>query len=77
MHLNNPQNNIKYKRLTFSIVANGKMEIANILKMASRRAKRGEIWDPGVLLKHIWGTFDVLAFKVIWGHSVHLSQNTQ
>ncbi len=38
------------------------------LKMAGRRAKR-------TVVTHIWGTFDLVAFKVILESSVHLSQN--
>ncbi len=29
---------------------------------------------PGVVETSIWGTFALLVFKVIWAHSVHLSQ---
>ncbi len=28
-----------------------------------------------VLVGHVWGIFDLLVSKVIWGHPVHLSQN--
>ncbi len=45
------------------MVANGK--IANILEMANHIAKRGEIWDSGVQVEHIWGTFDLS----LQGHS--------
>ncbi len=31
--------------------------------------------NSGVLVQHIGGTFDLFVFKVIWGHSVHVSQN--
>ena len=34
-------------------------------KMASRRAKRNEIWESWVVVMCIWGTFDLLVFKVI------------
>ncbi len=38
-------------RLNFNIVANG--YIANILEIVNRRAKQREIWDSGVLVRHI------------------------
>ncbi len=46
-------------------------------KTAGHRAKRGEICDSGIVVLHVhvWGVFDLLVFKVIWGNSVHLSQN--
>ncbi len=34
--------------------------------------RRNEIWDSGVLVKHVWGTFAFVAFNTIWGHLVHL-----
>ncbi len=37
--------------------------------MASGRAKGGGIWDPGVLVEHVWGTFDLIALRVILGLS--------
>ncbi len=45
----------------------GNEKQANILEMASGRAKRSEIWDSVVLEEHVWGTFDLAAFTVIWG----------
>ena len=36
-------------------------------KMAGRRAKWSEIWDSVTLVRHIWGTFDLVGFKVILG----------
>ncbi len=42
-----------------------KKKTANILERANRRAKRSEILDPRVLIQHMWGTFDLLVFKVI------------
>ncbi len=36
-------------------------------KMAGRRAIRSEIWESGVIVTRIWGTFDLLVFKVILG----------
>ena len=35
--------------------------------MDGRIAKRTEIWNSGALTTHIWGAFDVVVFKVIWG----------
>ncbi len=37
------------------------------LKMAGDRVKRSEIFDVGVLVTYIWGTFDLLVFRVILG----------
>ena len=39
--------------------------MANILEMAARRPKRNEIWKSGVPGDHVYGTFDLTAFKVI------------
>ncbi len=36
-------------------------------KRASRRVKQCETWDLEVVVVCIWGTFDLLVFKVIWG----------
>ena len=36
-------------------------------KAAGYRAKLSEIWDSWILVTHIWGTFDFVGFKVIWG----------
>ncbi len=44
-----------------------KRKIASILEMAYHRAKRGEIWNLGLLAERIWGTFDLLVINVIWG----------
>ncbi len=38
----------------------GKWKLVNILEIATGRAKRGDV-------EHVWGTFDLAAFKVIWG----------
>ncbi len=35
--------------------------------MAGCRAKRTEIWDSGILVTHIWSTFDLVVFNVILG----------
>ncbi len=36
------------------------------------------MWNFGTLYMHnnITGTFSFVVFKVLWGHSVHLSQNS-
>ncbi len=47
--------------------------MSNILEMASRRAKRGEIWDSGVLVQYIWDTFDLSMLKVILGSFIALA----
>ncbi len=36
-------------------------------KTARRRAKRSEIWDSWILVTYIWGTYDMVVFKVILG----------
>ena len=36
-----------------------------ICKTSDRRAKRNEMWDSRVVVQHIWGTFSLVAFKVI------------
>ncbi len=35
--------------------------------MAGRRMKQTEIRDLGTVVTHIWGTFDLVVFKVISG----------
>ena len=40
--------------------------------MADRRANQSQIWDTGLLVGHVWGTFDLIVFKVIWGHPADL-----
>ncbi len=42
-----------------------KSKTSIIWKTSLRRAKRGEIWDSRVVFQHIWGTFGLVAFKVI------------
>ena len=44
-----------------------KSKTSNIWKTSDRRAKRSELWDSWVVVQHIWGTFSLVAFKVIWG----------
>ncbi len=36
-------------------------------KTAGCRVERVEIWESGVLVEYIRGTFDLLVFNVIWG----------
>ncbi len=47
------------------------LKMVCISKTAGRRAKQNGIWDAWLLVTHIWGTFDLLVFKVISGHSAH------
>ena len=49
-----------------------------IWRMSDHRVQRSEIWDSRVVVQHIWGTFGLAAFKVIYGSSRHLrfSKNT-
>ncbi len=44
-------------------------------EVAGRKVKRTEIWDLIVVVICKWGTFDLLVFNVILGHTVHFSQN--
>ncbi len=46
-------------------MANGK--ITNILEMASHIVKRSEIWESGVQVECIRGTFDPIVLSVIFG----------
>ncbi len=50
----------------------GKWKFEHILEMANRWAKQGEIWDLGVLVEYVLGTFDFAAFKIIFGSFVAL-----
>ncbi len=43
----------------------GKSKTLIISETSDRRAKRSEIWDSWVLVKHISGTFDLVTLKVI------------
>ncbi len=45
-------------------------KISIIWKTSNRRAK---ICDSRVVVEPIWGTFCLVAFKVMWGHSLHLT----
>ncbi len=50
----------------FTTVAYGKWKTSIIWKTNHNRAKRSEIWDSLVVVHHhIWGTFGLVAFKVI------------
>ncbi len=49
-------------------------KIACDLKTVGRRMKRIEMWDTATLVRHIRDTSDLVAYKVILGHLVHLSQ---
>ena len=40
-------------------------------KTSDHRAKQSEIWYSQVVVQHIRGTFSLVAFKLILGHSVH------
>ena len=41
--------------------------MACISKTAGCRAKRTESWDSGILVTHIWSTFDLVGFKGHFG----------
>ena len=41
--------------------------MANILEMDNCRAILSEIWDSGVPGEHVWGIYDIIAFKGIFG----------
>ena len=49
------------KDLNLTFWSMGKWKIANMLEIVSRRAKRSEIWDTGVisLVEHFWNTVDI------------------
>ncbi len=49
-----------------------KTKTSTIWKKSYCRAKRSEMWDSDAAVQHIWVIFDLVAFKVIWGHSVVL-----
>ncbi len=36
-----------------------------ILDMDNHGAKQNKLWNFGVLMEHIWGTFDLIVAKVI------------
>ena len=50
------------------------LKMVGVSKMAGGRAKRREIWDYGISVLHICGTFDFVGF-VVWCHLAHWSQN--
>lgn len=55
--------------------SNGKLNVANVVEIVSRRVKRSDIWDSGVLEELIWVTFDLIVFKVnLLGSWVQRSQ---
>ncbi len=39
--------------------------MACFAKTAGRRAKLSKIWDPCILVTHIWGTFDLAWLEII------------
>ena len=51
--------------------------MAGSSKRANRRAKQSAVWDAEVLVEHVWGTLDLVVFKVILGHSMHLTCNSK
>ncbi len=54
-------------------MTNGKNEkLPNVLELGNHKAKRTEICDPWIL-HFIFHTFDLIVFKMIWGHSVQFS----
>ncbi len=59
----------------FGVIQCTCLKMTYISKRTGLRAKQSEIWDSWTLVAHMWGTFDLVGFKVIWGHMVHLSQN--
>ena len=49
--------------------------MACISKMDGRRTKRNAIWDWWTLVTHIWGTFDLVGFKVsLWSFGAVFSK---
>ncbi len=55
----------------------GKWELDSILGMGtgSHTVKESEIWDSGLLVYHVLGTFDLVVFKVILRSFSALYQN--
>ncbi len=51
--------------------------MSGIWKTAGHRKKQAEIWESGVIVMFMWGTFSVQDYFVViqWVHSVHLSKN--
>ncbi len=49
----------------FTIVPIGKPKSPTILEKSNRRTKR-EMWDTWTVDQHIWGSFGLVVFKVIW-----------
>ncbi len=45
----------------------GEWQASDILDMAKHIAKQNSIWDSGIKVQHICGTFDHVVFKVILG----------
>ena len=53
--------------MEFNIAANGKMKLSNILQMANRREKRGNILDSGLVREYKCASFDLIVFNVTLG----------
>ncbi len=53
--------------IIFGVIQCTCLKMAYNLTTAGFRAKQSEIWDLGALVAHIWGTFDLVRFKVIFG----------
>ncbi len=58
-----------FLRLGPNVVGNGEKmkKNSNILNISPRRAKLSENLDLGVSVEQIWGTFDLVVFKIILG----------
>ncbi len=56
---------VLFGRLTWEPMGN--YNKCDIMETASRRAKLTKIWDSGISVTHMWGTFDLVVFKLILG----------
>ena len=59
--------NLLVCKVNLVIIQGTFLKLACDSKMAANRAKWSEICDSGDVTISIWGTFDLLVFKVIWG----------
>ncbi len=69
--------NLLKKDWKFTLCPMVKWKIDKILGMASHRVKRSEICVSGVVVTGIWGTFDLLLFKVILEFCVKMACNSK
>ncbi len=51
----------------FGVIRRTCLKMACISKRAGSRVNWSEIWDSWTLVTHLWGTFDLVGFKVNLG----------